>query len=147
MDAVLDLAAVDATIKLDSVLSDAVVLSWGELMPELTSGLIQIEYHVEAFGSVEYIKLWAATRRGYWSLICEHWMRWDTGHQSGLHFANGYKSDSLAEMLDTIMQRQGILRVGAAPDKDRIIQVYPPPEADRVAAGRMLAVFRERAAA
>jgi hypothetical protein len=141
MDAVLDFAAVDTTIRLDVVLSDAVVLSWGDLMPELTSGLIHIEYHVEPLGSVEYIKVWAAASRGYWSLICEHWMRWDTGHQSGLHFANGYKSDGMEKMLDTIMQRQGILLVGTAAGKDRMIQVYPPTDADRVAANRMMGVF------
>lgn len=135
------------SIKLDVILSDAVVLSWRDLMPELTSGLIHIEYHVEDMGSVEYVKVWAAAGRGSWNLICEHWMRWDTHHQSGLHFRNGYKSDRFSNLLGTIMQRQGILLTGTAPGKDRMIQVYPPTDADRLAASSMVEAFRERTAA
>jgi len=135
------------SIQVDTILSDALVLNWGDLMPELTSGLIHIEYHVEPLGSVEYMKVWASTIRGYWSLICEHWMRWDASHQSGLHFRNGYASDTLARMLDTIMQHQEIFRVGATPGKDRMIQIYPPTDADRTAASKVMEVFRERVAA
>ena len=142
----LGLTAIDS-IKLDVILSDAVVLSWNDLMPEQTSGLIHIEYHVEPMGSVEYIKVWGATSHGSWNLICEHWMRWDTNHQSGLRFSSGYKSDGFAKMLDTIMQRQGILFMGTAPGKDRMIQVYPPTDADRAAASSTMEVFRERTAA
>ena len=76
------LPAIDS-IHIDAVLSDAIVLNWSDLMPELTSGLIHIEYHVEPLGSVEYMKVWASTIRGSWSLICEHWMRWDDSHQVG----------------------------------------------------------------
>jgi hypothetical protein len=115
-------------------------------MPKLTSGLIHIEYHVEPLGSVEYMRVWASTVRGSWSLICEHWMRWSASHLSGLEFSNGYASNTLARMLDTIMQHQEIFLVGAAPGKDRMIQVYPPADADRAAAGRMMEVFRERVA-
>jgi hypothetical protein len=57
MGAALDLSAVDTTIRLDVLLSNAVVLSWSDLMPELTSGLIHVEYHVEPMGSVEYTKV------------------------------------------------------------------------------------------
>jgi hypothetical protein len=135
------------SIQVDTILSDALVLNWGDLMPELTSGLIHIEYHVEPLGSVEYMKVWASTIRGYWSLICEHWMRWDASHQSGLHFRNGYASDTLARMLDPIMQHQEIFRVGATPGKDRMIQVHPPTDADRTAASKVMEVFRERVAA
>ncbi len=140
------LPAVDS-IQLDAILTDAVILNWSDLMPELSSGQIHIEYHVEATGSVEFVKVWGSTIRGYWNLICEHWMRWNATHQSGLHFSNGYKSDRLAEMLDTIMQRQGALLVGAAPGKDRMIQVQPPTDDDRVAASGMMEVLRERLAA
>jgi len=135
------------SIQVDAILSDALVLNWSDLMPEPTSGLIHIEYHVEPLGSVEHLKVWASTIRGYWNLICEHWMRWDASHQSGLHFRNGYASDTLARMLDTIMQHQEMFLVGTAPGKDRMIQVYPPTAADRASASRMMEVFRERVAA
>jgi hypothetical protein len=73
-------------------------------------------------------------------------MRRDDCHQSGLHFRNGYASNTLARMLDTIMQHQEIFLVGAAPGKDRMIQVYPPTAVDRAMASRMMDVFKERMA-
>jgi len=135
------------SIQLDAVLAGAVALNWSDLMPEPTAGQIQIEYHVEAMGSVEFAKIWGSTIRGYWNLICEHWMLWADSHQGGLHFKNGYKSDGLAKLVDTIMQHQGIFVVGAAPGQDRMIQVSPPTEGDKVAATRMMEVLRGRLAA
>ena len=139
------LPAVDS-IQLDAILADAVILNWSDLMPELTSGQIHIEYHVEATGSVEFVKVWGSTTRGSWNLICEHWMRWNATHPSGLRFSNSYKSDRLAKMLDTIMQHQAILPVGTAPGKDRLIQVQAPTNDDRVAASRLMEVLHKRLA-
>ena len=74
---------------------DAVVLTWNDLMPEPSYGLIHIEYHVESLGSVEFLKVWASTIRGEWDLICEHWMRAGSSQESGLRFVGGYKSTGL----------------------------------------------------
>ncbi len=139
------LPALDS-IQLDGILADALILNWNDLMPEPLSGQIQVEYHVEAMGSVEFVKIWGSTIRGYWNLICEHWMLWADSHQGGLHFNNGYKSDRLAKMLDAIMQHQGIFLVSAAPGKNHMIQIHPPTEDDRVAAGRGMEALRERLA-
>ncbi len=65
-------------------------------------------------------------------------------HQGGLRFNNGYKSDQLGKMLETIMQHQEIFLVAAAPGKDRMIQVQPPTVADTSMANSMMEVFRER---
>ena len=146
MAAVSDPAAIDS-IEMDVVLSDAVILSWSDLMPELMSGLIHIEYHVEPMGSVEYMRLWASTIRGHWDMICEHWMRRDALHQGGLHFRTGYASDTLAKTLEAIMQHQATFLIGAAPGKDHTVQVYPPTDADRAAANRMMEALQERLAA
>ena len=113
-------------------------------MPERTSGLIHIEYHVEPLGAVEFVKVWASTIRGYWKLICEDWRRWDPSQSSGPHFRNGYKSDGLNKMLDTIMQHQEVFLVGAAPGKDRMIQVGPPTDADKTAATTTMESFDDR---
>lgn len=61
-----------ASVQLDTLLADALVLSWSDLMPERTSGLIHIEYHAGFRGLVEFPKLWASTTRGYRDLVCEH---------------------------------------------------------------------------
>jgi hypothetical protein len=135
-----------ASVRVDTMFADAVVLNWNDLMPEANSGFIHIEYHVEPLGSVEYMKVWASTTRGYWNLVCEHWMRWDTLHQGGLLFNNGYKSDQLAQMLEKIMQYQEIFLVAAAAGKDRTIFVQPPTAAEKSAANSMMKAFRERIA-
>ena len=132
------------TVRVDAMLADAVVLNWNDLMPEPASGLIHIEYHVGPLGSVEYIKVWASTERGYWQLVCQHWMRWDTTHNGGFRFNNHYKSDRLSKMLETIMQHQEIFLVDTATGKDRMIQVFPPTEADKLTANSTMEVFRER---
>jgi len=54
-----------ASPQLDAMLADALVLNWSDLMPELTSGLIHVEYHVGPRGSVEFVKVWASTTRGH----------------------------------------------------------------------------------
>lgn len=58
-----------ASLQLDAMLADALVLYWSDLMPELTSGLIHVEYRVEPHGSVEFMKVWASTTRGHWDLF------------------------------------------------------------------------------
>lgn len=63
-----------ASLQLDAMLADALVLYWSDLMPELTSGLIHVEYRVELHGSVEFMKVWASTTRGHWDLVCEYFL-------------------------------------------------------------------------
>ena len=92
------------SLQLDAMLADALVLSWSDLMPELTSGLIHVEYHVGSHGAVEYLKVWAALTRGQWDLVCQDFMRSSASCQGGLRFANGYKSEGLAKMLNQILQ-------------------------------------------
>ncbi len=122
-----------ASVELDAMLADALVLCWSDLMPEQTSGLIHIEYHVGPRGSVEFMKVWAANTRGNWDLICEHFMC-AGATSSGLRFANGYKSEVLETMLDAIVQHQEMLIPGTPPGSDRMIQVTPPTDEDSVAA-------------
>jgi hypothetical protein len=135
-----------ATVQLDSVLADAVVLNWSDLMPALTSGLIHIEYHVGPRGAVEFLKVWAAPTRGQWDLVCEHFLLPSTASKRGLRFANGYKSEGLETMLGSIMQHQEIFLVSTAPGADRMIQVPPPTATDRLAASSMMDALRERLA-
>jgi hypothetical protein len=145
MNATQHLPTMDS-VGMNVILADAVVLSWDDLMPQTDSGLIHIEYHVEPLGSVEYMKVWASTVRGYWKLVCEHWMRSDTTHRGGLRFDNDYESNQLSKMLEMIMQHQEVLLVGVAPGKDRMVQVHPPNDADKAVANSMMNVFRQRIA-
>ena len=135
------------SMELDEILAAALVLSWSDVMPEPRSGLIHIEYHVEPLGSVKSVKVWASTIWAYWNLVCEHWMRWTADHQGGLNFSNGYRSDELGGALEQIMQHQEIFLLSAAPGRDRMIQVSPPTDRERIAASNMVKLFHERLAA
>jgi len=132
-----------APLPLDTVLADALVLSWSDLMPELTSGLIHVEYHVEPRGSVEFIKVWASTTRGHWDLVCEHFGRSGASGRSGFRFAKPYKSEGLERMLNSVMEHQKILLPGTSTGADHMIQVPPPTEKDTAAATGIMEGFRD----
>ncbi len=126
------------------VLSNALVFNWNDLIPESAAGQIQIEYHVGLAGGVEFLKVWGATIRGHWELICSYWMHSGSSSQSGLQFANGHKSDTFRGVLDSIMQHQELFRVETAPGADCMIQVSPPTDEERISALKVMDVLRDR---
>lgn len=73
-------------IGFDRILECAVILSWDELMGPSTSGLVQIEYRTDAAYSLEYLKVWSSTVRGYANLVCEYWLRPLWSHVVGLQW-------------------------------------------------------------
>ena len=127
----------------DGMLSNALIFNWNDLMPQSAAGQIQIEYHVGLAGGVEFVKVWGATTRGHWDLICSCWMHSGSSSQSGMQFANGYKSESLSGIIQSIMQHPEIFLPGAVPGTDCMIQVSPPTEKERSAALKMMDVFRD----
>src|SRR5579862_9371368 len=134
------------SIPFDEALADAVVLNWADLMPEPGSGLIHIEYHVDPLGAVEFVKVWASTIRGEWNLICEHWMATSDSHEGVTRRAGGYQSARLEQMLQSVLQHREMFLVGTAPGSDRMIQVFPPTDPERVAAGKRMDVLHSRLA-
>jgi hypothetical protein len=134
------------SLQLDAMLADALVLSWSDLMPRLTSGLMHIEYHVGSHGAVEYLKVWAALTRSQWDLVCQDFTCSSATCQGGLRFANGYKSEGLAKMLNQILQHPEMFLVGTAPGADRLIQIPPPTQKDRLAARGKVEDFGNRLA-
>ena len=133
-----------APLPWQGMLSNAIVFNWNDLMPESAAGQIQIEYHVGLAGSVEFLKVWGATIRGHWDLICSCWAHSGSSTQSGLQFANGHKSDTFRGMLDGIMKHQHLFRVETAPGADCMIQVSPPTDKERTFALQMMDVLRDR---
>jgi len=132
-----------ASLPFDEVLSSALVFNWNDLIPESVAGQIQIEYHVGLAGGVEFVKVWGATIRGHWDLICSCWTHSGSSNQSGLQFANNYKSDTFRGMLDSIMHHQDLFRVETTPGTDCMIQVSPPTEKERISALKMMDVLRD----
>lgn len=92
-------------VQIYQILESAVVLSWKELLQKSHEGVVQVEYGTAPEPSLQYLKIWLATRRGSWDLICEYWIRSgaSTIPTVGLTFSNGYHSARLAQMLEDVM--------------------------------------------
>src|SRR5512142_1802500 len=121
-------------IRLDRTLECAVILSWDELMPDSSSGLIHIEYRTGADGWLEYLKLWSSTIRGHWNLVCELWMRPLWSHATGLTFGKDLHSADFAHILELVMRHENAF--SKLPDRDGLIQIFPPTLEERRAAER-----------
>ena len=119
---------------LDRILECAVVLSWADLIQANESGLIHVDYGFGPGDSIEYLKLWSSTTRGYWHLACEYWMSPSTFHATGIHFQDGYKSDDLAYTLDLIMQHQNAFVASPNLGRNGLLQIQPPTREESSAA-------------
>ena len=124
------------TVRLDQMLESAVVLSWDELMPNSTSGLIHIEYQSGADGSLDFLKIWASTIWGQWKLICEFWVRplWD--HAAGVRFGSEFHSVDFARTLELVVGKDD--KSAILPNLHGLLQVSPPTAVERSDAGVMI---------
>jgi hypothetical protein len=117
---------------LEQSLENAVVLSWNELMPAAISGIIHVEYHLGAEHSLEYLKVWASSERGHWSLICEFWKCSLWSHIPGISFGKGYGPGAFSLRLEAVMNHADYL--DKAPQQDGSILIYPPTAVESQAA-------------
>lgn len=122
---------------LDRILECAVILSWSELMQPSRSGLIHVEYRTGPDRAIEYLKVWSATIRGHWSLVCEYfceyWGRPLWSHAAGISFDRAYHSADFALMLEFIILHQHDFS-DPSERRDGLVQVSPPTEEERLAA-------------
>jgi hypothetical protein len=131
-------------IQLDRILESAVVLNWKDLVPAPTGGLLQIEYHIGGSGSVDSLKMWGSTTRGYWSLICDYSI--NPGWSNGPRFTNGFHSRDLGRLLESIIMNQEMFRHGSGPNSNVVVQVEPPTAGETAIAGLQLtAIFPQPA--
>jgi len=119
---------------IDRILEFAVTLNWKDLTQPDEATSIQVEYRTGLHHSLEYLKLWSSTKRGYWHLIGEYWMHSSTGHESGATFSGGNYSAGLALMLDAIMQHQEAFLPPSSDFLDGLVQIKEPSETDLEAA-------------
>jgi hypothetical protein len=119
---------------LERILEMAVVVSWADLMRGAESGLIHIEYDFAPSGTLEGLRIWSLITRGHWLLACEYWMSPSTFHGTGIYFENGYQSEGLAHILESVMQHQNSFLLPPNRARPGLLQIPTPTEAERAAA-------------
>jgi hypothetical protein len=129
---------------LDRILESAIVVSWVDLMPGAHAGLIHIEYGFAAGGTLDYLKFWSSTTRGQWLLACEYWMSPSTFHSTGVHFDNGYHSEGLAHILESVMQHQTAFSLPADLGRQGLLQIPTPTQEESVAAAASVSEALDR---
>lgn len=111
-------------VKLDHVLESAIALNWKDLVQGQPAGRVQIEYHVGGDRSVDCLKMWCSTPRGYSSLICNYSV--NPGWSNGPCFSNGFHSRDLGRLLESIMLNQNLFQLVSEPNSNVVLQVGPP---------------------
>jgi hypothetical protein len=119
---------------LERILESAIVVSWPDLMPGAQTGLIHIEYGFAAGRTLDYLKVLSSITRGQWLVACQYWMSASTFHSAGVHFHNGYQSEGLAHILESVMQHQTAFSLPADLGRQGLLQIPTPTEEESVAA-------------
>lgn len=124
-------------VQLSQILESAVVLNWSDLVQAAAGGLLQIEYHIGSERSVDSLKMWCNTARGYWSLVCDYSV--NPGWANGPRFSNGFHSRNLGRLLESIMLNQNLFQHASEVNSNVVIQVAPPTQEEIDAAKLQMA--------
>jgi hypothetical protein len=124
-------------VQLIQILESAAILNWSDLVQAATGGLLQIEYHVGGERTVDSLKMWCNTTRGYWSLICDYSV--NPGWSNGPRFSNGFHSRNLGRFLESIMLNQNLFQHASEINSNVVIQVGPPTQQEIAAAELQMA--------
>ena len=130
---------------LERILESSVVASWADLMPGTQAGVIHIEYGFAAGGTLDYVNFWSSTTRGQWLLACEYWMSASTSHSTGIHFYNGYQSEGLAHVLESVMQHQTAFSLPGNLGRQGLLQISTPTQEESVTAAALVSEALDRA--
>lgn len=115
------------------ILECAVCLNWKDLASSSLPTAMRLEYQIGPTHSLESLKLWSSTSRGYWNLVCEYSMQSSTTHQQGTTFIGAYSSPGLTRLLDAIMHHQEAFSPNSTELFDGLIQIASPDEAQSAA--------------
>ena len=118
---------------LERMLQYAVLVSWTDLMRGAQTGLIHIEYGF-AGGTLDYLKFLSSISRGHWLLALEYWTSPSKSHSIGVHFDNGYESETLKHILDSVMQHQNEFSLPVDFGRQGLLQVATPTQQESVVA-------------
>jgi hypothetical protein len=118
----------------EQILEAAIVANWADLMRGDGSGLVHMEYGLAPDAKLDYLQVWSSIRRGYWLLACTYWMSASQSHGAGVYFDNGYKSESLAHILEVVMQHQNLFGLPQNRGPHGMLQIVKPTEKESKAA-------------
>jgi hypothetical protein len=128
----------DEKQSLDRILESAIVVSWDELMHDAQTGLIHVEYAFAPTGTLDYLKVWSSITRGHWLLACEYWMSASTFHGAGVRFDNGYASEGLSHILESVMQHQSEFDLPLNRGRQGLLQISTPTQDETSAASDLV---------
>ena len=123
---------------LERILESAVIVSWADLMRGAQAGLVHIEYGLAAGGTLDYLKFWSSISRGHWLLAVEYWASPSKSHSTGVHFENGYESEALKHILDSVMQHQTEFSLPVDFGRQGLLQIATPTQQESVVASALL---------
>lgn len=123
---------------LERILESAIVVSWIDLVRECPTGLIHLEYGFAPIGTLDYLKVWSSLTRGHWLLACEYWMSETTFHGAGVRFDNGYESEGLAHILESVMRHQSEFALPTNLGRQGLLQISTPTQEESVAAADLV---------
>ena len=119
---------------LERILESAVIVSWADLMRGAPTGLVHIKYGFAPTGTLDYLNVWSSISRGQWLLACEYWMSPSAVHGTGVRFENGYNSEGLAHILESVMQHQMAFSLPADLGRQGLLQISTPTQEESAAA-------------
>jgi hypothetical protein len=129
---------------LERILESAVVVSWADLMPGTQAGLVHIEYGFASGGTLDYLNFWSSVTRGQWLLAGEYWMSSSTSHSAGVHFHNGYQSEGLALILESVMQHQLAFSLPGNLGRQGLLQISTPTQEQSMRAAAVVSEALDR---
>jgi len=118
----------------EQILEAAIVVNWADLMRGDENGLVHMEYDFSPEGKLDYLQIWSSIRRGYWLLACTYWTSASQSHGTGVYFDNGYESESLAHILEVLMQHQNLFGLPQNRVRHGLLQIVKPTEKESKAA-------------
>ena len=124
---------------LEQLLECGIQASWTELTATAGTALMRVEYHPGGDVPLEFVKIWASTVRGYWSLVCEYWPRSLSSRPAGLTFSNQYHSAGLAQAFAAITRSPAEFPRSASDGFDGFVLVENVTAAQQTEAEQQLA--------
>jgi hypothetical protein len=123
---------------LDQALKAAVVASWSDLMRGAQTGLVHVEYAFASGDALDSLQVWSAISRGHWVLACSCWMPDSAFHRGGVYFENGYESEGLAHILESVMKHQDAFTLPQNLGRPGLLQIPTPTDEESPAAAALV---------